>query len=131
MIANKERYQQALLKLRDNKRLRNTRYLELLRAQYAAQDHTITATRLAEQVGYENYRAVNLHYGALGHELAQELGYQPPTRRNGESIWFWALSFGNDASEATLDGHYEFVMRPELVAALEEMNWVKPTQKNN
>lgn len=31
----------------------------------------------------------------------------------------------NNAFEETIDGHYEVMMRPELVAALIEMNGVK------
>ncbi len=125
MIASKEDYIKALLKIRDNGRIRNTKYLEMLRAQYSATNKTITATRLAEAVGYENYNAVNLQYGTLGREIAEVLGYMPPKRRNGEPIWFWTISSGNDASDETIDGHYEFIMRPELVEALEEMKWVK------
>jgi len=125
MIATPEQYKDALLEIRDKGKLRTTKYLEMLRAQYASPRHTITATKIAEAVGYENYNAANLQYGTLGHQIADVLGYAPPKRTNGEPMWFWTLSSGNDASPETLDGHYEFVMRPELVAALERMKWVK------
>ena len=125
MVATKQEYQNALLQIRDNGKLRNTKYLQMLRAQYASPNHTITSTKIAEAVGYENYKAANLHYGKLGHEIAHVLGYEPPKRQNGELMWHWTLSSGNDASNETLDGHYEFVMRPELVAALEDMRWVR------
>ncbi|WP_020560903.1 hypothetical protein [Thiofilum flexile] len=125
MIATPEQYQAALLKLRDKGRLRNTQYRQMLAAQYASPNHTITATRLAEAVGYANYNAANLQYGTLGREIAEVLEYTPPTREDGTFMWFWTLSSGNDASPETLDGHYEFIMRPELVAALENMKWVK------
>jgi len=125
IVATKEDYQNALLKLRDRGRFRNTKYLTMLRAQYDAKNHAITTTKLAEAAGYENYNAANLQYGLLGHEIADILGYTPPERENGEPMWFWTLSSGNDASETTIDGHYEFVMRPELAAALEYMKWVK------
>ncbi len=42
MVATKEQYQDALLKIRDKGKLRNTKYLQMLRAQYARPDHTIT-----------------------------------------------------------------------------------------
>lgn len=125
MIASSEKYIEALLKLRDSKRLRNTKFLDMLRAQYAMPKHTITATQLAEAVGFENYNATNLQYGTLGKEISSFLAYEPPKRKNGEPIWFWVLSSGNEASENTADGHYEFVMRPELAQALETMKWVK------
>ncbi len=88
-------------------------------------NHTITATQIAEAVGYQNYNATNLQYGTLGREISEILRYEPPKRANGEPIWFWILSSGNEASEATMSGHYEFEMRPELVKALERMKWVK------
>lgn len=125
MIAKSEEYIDALLKLRDLKRFRNTKFVHMLKAQYSMPNHTITATQLAEAVGFQNYNATNLQYGTLGKEVARHLGYEPPKRSNGESIWFWMLSSGNEASGSTMDGHYEFVMRPELVKALETMNWVK------
>jgi predicted HNH restriction endonuclease len=125
MVATKEEFIKALLKVRDNGKIRNTKFLDMLRAQYSAENHTITATRLAEAAGYENYNAANLQYGTLGHEIADVLNYEPPKRKNGEPMWFWTISSGKDASEKNIDGHYEFIMRPELVAALEEMKWVK------
>ncbi len=125
MIASSEEYIAALLKLRDSKRLRNTKFLEMLKAQYAMPNHTITATQLAEAVGFQNYNATNLQYGTLGKEIAGFLSYIPPKRKNGEPIWFWVLSSGNDASDETMNGHYEFIMRPELAQALETMKWVK------
>lgn len=125
MIASKEEYINALLKLRDAGRFRSTKYLEMLRAQYSAEKHIITATQLAVAVGYANFNAANLQYGSLGHEVAQALNYQPPKRENGEHIWFLSIASGNEASADTIDGHYEFVMRPELAEALIQMKWVK------
>lgn len=40
-------------------------------------------------------------------------------------MWWCTLSGGNTATDETMDGHFEFVMHPELVEALEEMRWVK------
>ena len=125
MVATSEEYIQALLKLRDSKKLRNTKYVDMLRAQYAMPGHSITASKLSEAVGFQNYNAANLQYGTLGKEIANYLNYEPPKRSNGEPVWFWTISSGNEASDTTLDGHYEFVMRPELVDALETMKWVK------
>lgn len=125
MMVKSEEYIEALLKLRDSKMLQNTKFLDMLKAQYSMPNHTITATQLAEAVGFKNYNATNLQYGTLGKEVARHLGYEPLKRSNGESIWFWVLSSGNEASDSTMDGHYEFVMRPELVKALETMKWVK------
>lgn len=126
MLADRSKYVDALLKVRNSGKLRNSKFLEMLQAQYAMPRHTITATKLAEAVGFKNYSAANLQYGLLGHAVSDALGLAPPNHENSNApMWFWTLSTGNRPSSETLDQHFEFVMRPELVAALEAMKWVK------
>jgi hypothetical protein len=122
---DKENYKKALLKLRDKGHLRSTNYLQMLKAQYSSDKHTITATNLANAVGFQNFNAANLQYGTMAHLIADYLLYIPPLRKDGTPMWFLTLSEGNDASDETVDGHFEFVMRSELVEALEEMKWVR------
>jgi len=119
-----ELYRRALREMRSDGHFESNQYLNMLKAQYQADGHIITASRLAEAAGYANYNAANLHYGTMGRLLAVYLGYLPPKRPDGTRMWWQTLSKGNAASEETLDGHFEFVMRPELVKALEELNWV-------
>ena len=125
MKIDKEAYKKALLKLRDDDHLSNTKYLQMLKAQYTSENHTITATNLALSVGFKNFNAANLQYGTMAHLIADYVGYNPPSRKNGEPMWFFTLSDGNEASDETVDGHFEFVMWPELVEALKELKWVK------
>ncbi|MEZ8238234.1 hypothetical protein AB6C73_07155 [Vibrio splendidus] len=123
---SKQDFINALIKLRDKSRFRDTTsYLEMLRVQAKSENQTITATKLAEVVGFPNYNTANLKYGTLGHELAEVLNYKPPKRNDGSTKWFWTISTGNPASEETQDGHYEFVMRTELYEALVEIKWVR------
>ncbi|ELA8200055.1 hypothetical protein RGL65_004151 [Vibrio parahaemolyticus] len=124
-IATKEQYISALIALRDNSRFRTTRYLDILRTQAKMENQTITSTKMAEALDFPNYNTANLKYGLLGHELADALNYIPHTRKDGSPVWFWAISTGNPASDETIDGHYEFVMRPELYEALLEIRWVR------
>ncbi len=130
-IADKQSYIDALLSLRNGKHLRNTKFLEMLRAQYACPHHTITMSQLAKAVAYQNFNAANLQYGLLAHRLAEYIGYTPSLGRDGEPMWWSTLSLGNEASETTIDGHFELIMRPELVDALEEMKWVKKNDLNS
>ncbi len=44
-------------------------HLALLRSHARAAGHTLTATQLAEAVGYQNYGAVNLQYGTFADRL--------------------------------------------------------------
>lgn len=122
----KEDFKRVLRRLDADGYLKSTKYGELLKAQHESEGHTTTATLMAEAVGYANYNAVNLQYGTMARVVAEYLGYLPPRRANGERMWWCTLSDGNQGSDATIDGHFEFVMRPELAAALEELHWVKP-----
>ncbi len=120
----KTKFKQALRQMDADGHFDNTQYRTMLKAQFNSEDHIITSTRLAEAAGYANYNAANLHYGTIGKLLAHQLGYLPPKRANGERMWWRTLSSGNEASDATIDSHFEFVMRPELAEALKELRWV-------
>src|SRR3954467_13420232 len=49
---------------------------ELLLVHHRAQARVTSATRLAEAVGFENYNAVNLQYGLLARQIADQLGIE-------------------------------------------------------
>jgi hypothetical protein len=120
-IATTEQFKAALLSMRDAD-LPDS-YLMMLRSQCRSAEGTITSTKLAEAAGYKNYNAANLHYGTLGRGIAERLGYNPPERADGSGMWWTTLSYSSeDVSEAET-GHFQFIMRPELVAALRSMHW--------
>ena len=119
-----EKYLKALRQMEADGQFDGNQYRTMLKAQYDSENHVITATLLAKAAGYVNYNAANLQYGTLARQMAHHLEYFPPKRNNGERMWWQTLSDGNDASETTIDGHFEFVMRPELAAALKAMRWV-------
>lgn len=121
-IATVEQFKQALLAVRD-KSLPDS-HLAMLRAQCRAKDSTITATKLSEEAGFQNYNASNIQYGTLGFNVAGHLGFRPQMiRRDGSLCWWTTLSYSIDGSSEPDTGHFQFVMRPELVAALREMRW--------
>jgi hypothetical protein len=111
-------------------------YHAMLRAHLRAPDHLISATKLAEAAGYENYNAANLHYGTLGQRVGAEVGFDPPKRSNGDPIWtcviardpsldteFPDTSFLEAAMRNIEAGHFEWQMRPQVVAALHALNF--------
>lgn len=121
-IASPEQFKQALLTLRD-KNLPSSHF-NMLRAQCRAPGTKITATQLAKAAEYENYNAANLQYGTLAFNVAAALGFTPQAQRaDGSLCWWTTLAFSeeNQAEEGT--GHFQFIMRPELVTALREMRW--------
>ena len=123
-IATVEQYKRALLSLRD-KRLPDT-HLTMLKAQAKADGGMITSTKLAEVAGYKNYNAANLQYGTLGFNLGAFINYTPPKRKDGTFMWWTVLSYSIDNNAEPDTGYFQFIMRPELLSALQEMKWVRP-----
>lgn len=122
-IANTEQFKNALLTLRDKGFPEG--HFAMLKAQCAAPGGSITSTKLAESAGYENYNAANLQYGTLASNVAALLAYTPPKRKDGTYMWWTTLSYSIDGNAEPSTGQFQFIMRPELVAALREMRWVK------
>lgn len=121
-IATVEQFKAALLIVRD--RVPDmTPYAALLKAHCRATRHTITAGQLAKEMNYPNYSAANLRYGTFAHDVADALHYIPGPFSTGNPHWWRTLAYGNDGTPQTEDGHYEWIMRPELVQALQEMRW--------
>lgn len=125
MVASKDAYQKALSRLEEKGCFNGNKLRAMLQAQYGRPRRTITATKMAMEVGYKNFNGANLNYGKLAKKVARELDYQPPREPNKEPQWYRTLSTIRLPSNNTEDGHYEFVMIPELAAALEELGWVK------
>ncbi len=93
----------------------------LLRVHHAAPARVISATRLAESVGFDGYGAVNLQYGKLGLEVAKALGYDL-----GERVKVGMLVEFVDPKYAANE-HWLWVMRQPVVQALESIGWVDGT----
>ncbi len=109
-----QQFREALLRLRP--RLTDHQ-LTMLRAHYSAPQHTLSATQMAHALGYHSYAAANLHYGRLASILCEELGYPD------DSIpLFLLVSFTEPFAEE--NPHWLWVMRPQVVQALEQLGWV-------
>lgn len=110
-------------------------YHAMLRAHLRSPDNLISATKLAEAAGYAGYEGANLHYGKLGYAVAQEIGFKPPVREGGTEIWTCAIARDpnrntefpdtslQDALLRTENAHFEWQMRPQVVAALKALNF--------
>jgi hypothetical protein len=96
-------------------------HLALLRAHFAAPDHTATWAQLASAVGYANFNAVNLQYGKLAERIARHLGLsEKPLDPNGMPWWLWALVRWADERDPE-SGHTAFVLRRPAVQALQQL----------
>lgn len=122
-IATPEQFKSALLKVRDRLKSMETP-LAMLRAQFRSPNQTITATKLAAEVGFKEYSGANLQYGSLARAVAEVLGYTPDKRPDGTTRWWRALAYTHANAAESEDGHFQWIMRPELATALQEMRWV-------
>jgi len=108
------------LGLHSIRRRMNPKHFEMLQAQYAAPNRTVTAPQLAKAVGYPSFSPVNLHYGKLGRMLSDALGRTPKRDIDGTIYWFLVLSSGAHSKSG-----YLWTMHPELAMALEELSIVR------
>ena len=101
----------------------------MLRAHYHAPGRCITATKLADAVGFKNYNAANLWYGKLGHSVAALVGYIPEVKCSaGTPSWTHTLATGGKQADA---GEWEWTMKPNLTVALERLGWVRGEDRND
>jgi hypothetical protein len=91
---------------------------ELLQAHYCSSRHTATATELAVEMGFANYSAVNLHYGKFGQRLAATLKWRIPEGQP------QAFSFATFVGGLPDDPDTKWILRPEVVAAVEKLGVV-------
>jgi len=90
---------------------------EILLRHYAAPARATSASRLAEEIGFENYKAVNLQYGLLAEELRCQLGIEL-----GDFVSTGVLVDFVDPGVASNE-QWLWVMRPNVAQALEDLGW--------
>jgi predicted benzoate:H+ symporter BenE len=119
-IATPAQFKTALLTVRQQM---TEKQLAMLRAHCRAPNHTITATGIAEALSFSSVGVANLQYGKFAQRIADALQFTPSQRPDGKIRWWSALAYGLVGSDEARNGNYEWVMRPELVAALQSMKW--------
>jgi predicted HNH restriction endonuclease len=93
---------------------------DLLRAHFAAPEHTVSWRQLAPSVGYRSAEPVKLQYGAFARRMATHLGVSREQARG-----FWLHVIADWAVGLDPRGHTMFTLRPEMVSALKQMGWVE------
>jgi hypothetical protein len=120
-IATATQFKTALLAVRDRIGI-SPKDLAILKAHCRAPSHTISTFRLAQEIGSPNYSTVNMQYGTLAHHVADALHHTPGPFPDGKTHWWHTLAYGNNGEPIEAE-HYAWIMRPELVQALQEMRW--------
>jgi hypothetical protein len=97
----------------------------LLVAHYYAVGRCSSMEALAFAVGYDSYAPVNANYGKLARKIADALPSPP--------LDVVATGYGNQMQalatasvERSADEHFQWILRPEVAAALERLGWVSP-----
>jgi hypothetical protein len=119
-IATREQFKAALLTARQT--MTDTQ-LEMLRAHCRAPNNTISAASMAEALSIISVGVANSQYGKFAQRIADALHYTPSQRPDGKIHWWCALAYAIEGSKESRNGNCEWVMRPELVAALQSMKW--------
>lgn len=110
-VPSVEEYKNALLAIEH--RLTDTR-MKILKTHYAAPKHNITAREMAYALGFEGYQGANSNYGKLAGLLGEILHWQPD-----DHIKMYVM-----VDFEHVNDEWHWIMRPQLVQALEELEWV-------
>lgn len=86
----------------------------MLKAHFNAHNRSITYTDLAAAAGYDGYKSANLHYGKLGNNLGEALGFTFWKHEDGTHFSSSAIGHGNTYTT----GEFQLVMHHELAKAL-------------
>lgn len=97
--------------------------LQMLRAHCRAPNSTISAASMADALSLTSAGVANSQYGKFAQRIADALKYTPGQRPDGKPRWWSALAYAVEGSDESRNGNCEWVMRPELVAALQSMRW--------
>ena len=94
--------------------------LQFLREHFRAKGRALTARRLAGRVGYKTHGGVNLWYGRLARQIAEELSI----KTGGASPTWISLLVDLVGRGEVTNREYVLVMRPEFADALKRSKWV-------
>ena len=99
----------------------------MLKANYRSPGMKITATRIANAANYASYSTGNEQYGAFAHSICDLLNYTPDeTRDDGGPVWTYAICSASD--EKDIHGHFQWILRPQVAAAMENLGMVRQTE---
>lgn len=118
-IATPEQFRSALLGARQ--RMSDIQ-LKMLQAHCRCAERTTSIDELAEKLNLANPSGARTAYSNYAHLIADELKYVPAAVAK-KPIWLYAIAYGQPDATGKLDGQFEWILRPELVEALEAMKW--------
>jgi hypothetical protein len=118
-VATPDQYRSALLAARQKM---TDVQLKLLQAHCKSENHSTSTEQLADSLKLPNPSAVKTAYGNYAHLIADALKFTPKLVGK-KPMWLHTLAYGVPDANGKIDGEYEWIMRPELVEALQAMKW--------
>jgi hypothetical protein len=96
--------------------------LKMLQAHCRSEGHATSINDLAEQIGSPTLSGARTAYNNYAHLIADALNYVPDTLAK-KPMWLYAIAYGQAVASGKIDGEFEWILRPELVQALQSMKW--------
>ena len=118
-IATVEQFRTALLAVRQ--RMTDVQ-LKMLQAHCRSEEHTISLDNLAEQLNVPNSSGARNAYRNYARLIADALKFVPGSVSN-KPVWLCAIAYGKPDTDEKIDGDFKWIMRPELVEAMQAMRW--------
>lgn len=87
-----------------------------LQAHYKAPGRALTATRLGQAAGYQDFRGINLCYGRLADKIGAGLGHQ-------NAHLNMLVEFA--PPKTVTNKEWVLIMRPAFADALKQVEWVR------
>ena len=117
LLPSLDAYVAAFQALEDKGKITDKQH-QMLKVHHAAPGRAVSATTLAEAVGYAGYSSANMQYGKLAHALSRELGVNLPSVQVGLLAQFvYPAQAKND--------QFLWLLRERVALALEELGWVQ------
>jgi 5-methylcytosine-specific restriction protein A len=91
--------------------------LIVLRLVYESGNHEMHASDIAPHLSYTGHAPVNSQIARFSKRVVEKTGVRPPVREDGSTRWWHVPFLGYDKK----DGMCAWIMRPELVAACEQV----------
>jgi len=101
----------------------------MLKANYRAENMTISTTRLAKAAGYDSYETGNEQYGSFAHKISEIIGVERKENRDGTPIWSYIICDDNGIKDR--HGHFQWTLKPDVAKAMEMMKLVSPVSRSN
>ncbi len=93
--------------------------VKLLKFHFAQPQYLTTAPALAKAMGYANFNAANLQYGAFAKALISSMGWEDRIKDR-DALTGLAIFYRPEEPDHP---HWEWELRPEAVEALKELGW--------